>query len=82
MMDPHAIDPAAFRDWQDNPMTQWVALQVRGDLARALENALGVGRHSTDPHVTKAVQYFDTLNELLKTLTEKAKEDEADDSNR
>jgi hypothetical protein len=82
MMDPHEPDPAAFKDWQDNPGTRWFAEKVREDVARALENALGMGRNSTDPRVTKAVQYFDTLNDLLKTLTEKAKEDEADDSNR
>lgn len=82
MIDPHEPDPAAFRDWQDNPMTQWVARNVQGDLAKALDSLLGIGRHSSDPNVTRAVQYFDTLNELVKTLTEKAKEDEADDSNR
>ena len=75
-MSEHASE---FRDWQLHPTTQGFAEDTRLRAANALAVLLGTARGSSDPKVTKAVQLFDTLSDLHRTLTEKAREeDEAD----
>ena len=75
-MNPH--DPG-YGEWQGHPYTQAFAASVAHDAGNALKVLLGFARNSTDPKVTKAVQLLDTLTDLHKTLTEKAREDETDE---
>jgi len=73
-------DQALFIEWQGHQTTQWFATNVQRDVARALKVLINRARYSSDPKVTTAVAHFDTLNSLLRTLTEKPKDETEGDS--
>lgn len=68
-------DGEHFSQWLSNPVTGHVVAGLQGDLAKALTNLIGAARMSTDPKVTTAVTYFDTLNKVLLTLTPRKEEE-------
>lgn len=65
-----------FAEWLGNPGTQAFAQGVRGDVERAMAVLMGVCALSSDPKVTSAWRYFDTMSRLHTTLTEKPREDD------
>lgn len=65
-----------FEQWAGHPVTQFVIANLREEQKKAGIDLLGAARNSSDPRVTKAVQYYDTLNKVVMTLTEKRKDEE------
>jgi hypothetical protein len=69
-----------FEQWVGHPVTQFIVANLKEEQKAAVTNLLGAARLSSDPRVTKAVQYYDTLNKVVLTLTEKRKEEENHES--
>lgn len=74
-------DGEFIAEWINHAGTEWFAGNLQQEAERAHIALIGAARYSTDPKVTAAVMYYDTLNKTLKTLTtkpEKRGDDEAD----
>lgn len=75
MIQETAPDGEHFSQWLGHPVTEHMVAGLRVDLGKAMTNLIGAARMSTDPKVTTAVTYFDTLNKVLLTLTPRKEEE-------
>lgn len=74
MIEQKEPDGEFVAEWQSHAGTQWFVQNLQIEAAGALLALIGSARYSTDPKVTAAVTYYDTLNKTLKTLTIKPQE--------